>query len=50
MTLISWNEIRKGAATFSKRWKNAYEKGQSRSFARVALLFRLYADKITKEG
>ena len=51
VTPIFWNEIRKGAAAFSKRWKNAYdEKGQAQSFARVALLFRLYAGKITKEG
>ena len=29
----SWNEIRKVAAAFSKRWKNAYnEKTQARSF------------------
>ena len=29
----SWNEIRKAATAFSKRWKNAYdEKAQSQSF------------------
>ena len=29
----SWNEIRKAAAAFSKRWKNAYdEKSQAQSF------------------
>lgn len=25
VTPIFWNEIRKGAAAFSKRWKNAYD-------------------------
>ena len=29
----SWNEIRKAATAFSKRWKNAYdEKSQAQSF------------------
>ena len=29
----SWNEIRKAATAFSKRWKNAYdEKAQAQSF------------------
>jgi hypothetical protein len=29
----SWNEIRKAATVFSKRWKNAYdEKAQAQSF------------------
>ena len=57
----SWNEIRKAAKAFSKRWKNAYdEKSQAQSFLkeffavfgpsctdadRVAHLFKLYAGK-----
>ena len=32
----SWNEIRKAATTFSKRWKNAYDEKTH--------LFELYAD------
>ena len=31
----SWNEIRKAATAFSKRWKNAYDEGsQALSFLR----------------
>ena len=31
--MTSWNEIRKAATAFSKRWKNAYdEKAQAQSF------------------
>ena len=55
----SWNEIRKAATAFAKRWKDAYdEKSQEQSFPkeffavfgmdadRVANLFKLYAEKV----
>ena len=38
----SWNEIRKDATAFSKRWKGAYdEKSQAQSFLKE--FFDLYA-------
>ena len=60
----SWNEIRKAATVFSKRWKGAYdEKSQAQSFLvemkscdkkfasdveRVAHLFGLYAAAVKR--
>ncbi len=57
----SWNEIRKAATAFSKRWKAAFdEKSQAQSFLKeffavfgvdavtVAHLFKLYAEKASQ--